>query len=351
MRTLKHQEPVGGLVTISLSARVSTPGRNPDPARDAPGRIVDRYATDGSSKSTGDSSALTNGAAPLQSEGPLDEIPPIVSGQPIALGASRTGLVNTPGDADGYSVDLVAGQSYVFTLTGTGASPLEDPLLELYFNGRKVAMDDDAGPGRNAMMRFTAPETGTYYLSARAWEPDEGPTLTGEYTLSAALGPPQNPLDALDLGFAVPTTNISVYFAAGGQTHDGTTAQRSWNSSEIVAAMSAMATFSAVTTLNFTQAASAAGATFILMLAELPGNVLGEFGTANGKGYGVFDPDPSIWSAALLQPGGLAFATLIHEIGHGLGLAHPHDNSGNGPDDSSEILQGVVSDFGSYGTY
>ena len=315
------------------------------------GCSVDRPLTDKEEKSAGYPSLLGDGGDPLHSEGPVDEIPPVSSGVPITLGGSRTGLVNTPGDADGYAINLVAGQSYVFTLTGTGATPLEDPLLELYFNGRKVAMDDDAGPGRNAMMRFTAPESGIYYVSARAWEPDEGPTLTGEYTLTAALGPPQNPLDALDLGFTVPTTNISVYFAAGGQTHDGTTAQRSWTPSEITAAMSAMMTISAVTTLNFTQAASAAGATFILMLADLPGNVLGEFGTVNGTGYGVFDPDPSIWSAALLQPGGLAFGTIIHEIGHGLGLAHPHDNSGIDPNDSSEILQGVVSDFDSYGTY
>jgi serralysin len=175
----------------------------------------------------GCTSALGDPGGTLESEGVVDEIPPIISGEPIALGSSRRGLVDTPGDADGYSVDLVAGQSYIFTLTGTGASPLEDPLLELYFNGRKVAMDDDAGPGHSAMMRFTAPETGTYYVSARAWEPDEGPTLTGEYTLAAALGPPQNSLDALDLGFAVPTTDISVYFAASGQTHDGTMAQRS----------------------------------------------------------------------------------------------------------------------------
>ena len=29
-----------------------------------------------------------------------------------------------------------------------------------------------------------------------------------------------------------------------------------------------------------------------------------------------------------LQPGGGAFATILHEVGHALGLAHPHDNGG-----------------------
>ncbi len=332
---------------------VSESGRTPD--RESAVGFVTRAATSEAASTSaarlaGYSSLLAEAGGRQQSEGPVDEIP-LFSGELIEIGGSRIGRVNTPGDADGYLIDLVAGQSYAFTLTGAGLSPLEDPYLELYFNGLRVAIDDDAGPGRDALMRFTASISGAYYIVARAWEPVEGPTLTGEYTLAAALGPSQNPLDALDLGFVAPTTNISVYFATAGQTHDGTTAQRSWSPYEIDAAMSAMATFSAVTTLNFSQAISAAGATFILMLSDLPENVLGEFGTVNGTGYGVFDPDPAIWSEALLQPGGLAFSTLIHEIGHGLGLAHPHDNGGIDPDDSSEILQGVVSDFGSYGTF
>ena len=34
------------------------------------------------------------------------------------------------------------------------------------------------------------------------------------------------------------------------------------------------------------------------------------------------------------------------EFGHGLGMAHPHDNGG-----SSEVMQRVTSEFGSYGLY
>jgi serralysin len=37
--------------------------------------------------------------------------------------------------------------------------------------------------------------------------------------------------------------------------------------------------------------------------------------------YGVFNRDYS----ATVTPGSLMFGTLVHEIGHGLGLAHPHD--------------------------
>lgn len=38
-----------------------------------------------------------------------------------------------------------------------------------------------------------------------------------------------------------------------------------------------------------------------------------------------------------LQPGGGAFATIVHELGHGLGLAHPHDDGGG-----STLFPGVT---------
>jgi Ca2+-binding RTX toxin-like protein len=43
--------------------------------------------------------------------------------------------------------------------------------------------------------------------------------------------------------------------------------------------------------------------------------------------------------------GGYDFVTLIHELGHGLGLAHPHDTGGN-----STVFPEVTSPFDDYGT-
>jgi len=43
--------------------------------------------------------------------------------------------------------------------------------------------------------------------------------------------------------------------------------------------------------------------------------------------------------------GGIDYFTLIHELGHGLGLAHPHDTGGG----SSTIFPGVTSPRGDYG--
>ena len=44
------------------------------------------------------------------------------------------------------------------------------------------------------------------------------------------------------------------------------------------------------------------------------------------------------WTPAGLAPGGFYFSTLIHELGHGHGMAHPHDDGGR-----SSIMRGVES--------
>ncbi len=63
------------------------------------------------------------------------------------------------------------------------------------------------------------------------------------------------------------------------------------------------------------------------------------------EGIGVFNGD--LWdrsSGGDLTKGGFGYVTIVHELLHGLGLAHPHDNGG-----SSTIMQGVTSAFDDYG--
>ena len=55
------------------------------------------------------------------------------------------------------------------------------------------------------------------------------------------------------------------------------------------------------------------------------------------EGVAQFNSADERWSAQMLQPGGFSFVTLIHEFGHGMGLAHPHDTGGG-----SSVMQGVV---------
>lgn len=57
------------------------------------------------------------------------------------------------------------------------------------------------------------------------------------------------------------------------------------------------------------------------------------------EGLALFNSADERWNETDLQRGGFSFVTLIHEIGHGHGLAHPHDNGGH-----SGIMNGVESE-------
>jgi|GEM_PF-967819 len=108
---------------------------------------------------------------------------PLTSGRIIIGSAPITRTIGSPGEIDFFSVTLIAGQSYHFSLTKTGKSALPDPYLELYNNqGNIVIHDDDSGGSRNSLIEFRATYTGTYYLGARDYSSD-----MGSYKIGALL--------------------------------------------------------------------------------------------------------------------------------------------------------------------
>lgn len=104
----------------------------------------------------------------------------------LSIGATaKSGLIDSLGDWDWYRVELVAGTTYSVAMNGSGTSPLADPLLYLTdASGKYIAKDDESGAGSNALMVFTAPNSGTYFIEASAYN-DEG---TGAYTISIVQG-------------------------------------------------------------------------------------------------------------------------------------------------------------------
>ncbi|GGZ25677.1 cadherin-like domain-containing protein [Asticcacaulis endophyticus] len=269
----------------------------------------------------------------------------------LSLGGSQSSTIDSAGDLDYFYIDLVAGQSYQFTLTGSGASPISDPFLQIRSaSGLAIGMDDDGGDGTNSVLHFTAETTGRYYLSAEQFDS----TGRGGYTITAATGPAPQPVDSILWGTKITPSDgyIDVYFAAAGEVHETLTALE-WNTYEIGRVMAALGTYANVANIRFRQTTNAADADFRFVVSTNldEDGTLGYFnppGTENA-GLAVFDRNGSGWDEGGnggLEAGGLGFATLVHEIGHGLGLAHPHDNGG-----TSTIMQGVTSAFGSYGRY
>ena len=103
----------------------------------------------------------------------------------VAVNGSATGEIEFDGDRDWFRVELVAGQTYRIDLEGnrTGSGTLSDPYLRGVYDAEGDVFtgtsNDDGGRRNNSRVRFRAPESGVYYLSAGGFS-----SSTGTYTLS-----------------------------------------------------------------------------------------------------------------------------------------------------------------------
>ena len=309
----------------------------------------------------------------------------------LTMNANTFGFIEEQGEFDVYKVTLNAGSLYTFEVAGgadyntnyLAVPPGElDTKLTLFdANGNEVAFNDDisfsAVPGEgdiSSKIGYLAPTSGTYFLRVEAYESDTGGGVGG-YALTSRQDVITNldPLDALDWKEDKPerenkwpTNEIKVYFVPEtdptiySNPLDGEPPEKSlgWTEYEIEQAMEALRSFSDYTTLTFTRVNSAEEATFKLVTVTSE-SYLGRMYPPNSseehEGTGFFAINWPSWDrgtptgqpvTGALEQGADGWFTLIHEFGHGLGLAHPHDNGGN-----SEVMAGVTSPFDSYGIY
>jgi serralysin len=118
--------------------------------------------------------------APVATDAPNDDEP---ASLPITVGGTVTGLMDFSGDTDDLTVTLVAGQRYMVSLMGSGASPVGDTFLEIFNpSNASVGHDDDGGNGTNSVMTITAAVSGTYTIRASAFA-NPGNPGTGQYTV------------------------------------------------------------------------------------------------------------------------------------------------------------------------
>lgn len=160
-----------------------------------------------------------------------------------------------------------------------------------------------------------------------------------------------NPLDGIDWGTKVAGDNtIEVYFAPKGTVVDGYYTSEGMNAYEIEQFTRAFKTFESIANLHFVRVYSKAAADFVLGLdadREMGKDDLGYMnppGTSH-EGHAMFNG--RAWDRTPggdLEKGGYSYVTIVHELLHGLGFAHPHDKGG-----SSSRFPGVTSAFGDYG--
>jgi len=156
------------------------------------------------------------------------------------------------------------------------------------------------------------------------------------------------------------TPNITVFFDQGSDPFGGYWIGNSysWQSYEIAAFEEAFAIYESFidiefTVLSFANSISNPANIHYWLLNdtqiggslgwhEVPNNAYGDplFSAMNFQGTG--------WDAAGLAQGGYGFETIIHELGHGIGLAHPHDGGG---DEDGNLFPGVTAAFDDFGDY
>ncbi|MFZ1814301.1 MAG: M10 family metallopeptidase [Rhizobiaceae bacterium] len=265
-------------------------------------------------------------------------------------------------DDDWYQVALDAGVTYTFTMATSYANS---------GNGNTNGYVEVHGSTGNLItanttsVEYTPTTSGTYYISAGADSNAASGTYSIEMSLGSTSSPLAAPLNSLDWGFSVPdhnasttATDIYVYFVPGGISfNDGDAyVSSTWSTNEINAAVAAFDSYEAVANLQFHYVSDPLQADFAMVLTTGTG-ALGYWGVGGGtvtvnsvnytlNGWGVFEDGGTGWTSSGLAVGGYGYITLVHEIGHGLGLAHPHDTGGN-----SVVMDGVTGAFGSTGTY
>jgi len=345
-------------------------------------------------------------------------------------GAHVISAIDTIGDEDFYSVELVQGQTYDISMFlvvgGPNLVPLADAYIELYDSlGNLVVTADGGGPntpsGLDAILTYTAQSTGTYYINARAFDnaPENGTSgdFVGDYevfvTTVDASDPgayvpfysPDSPLHSIDWGSqftrssrnpdgdngtrtdngvangGTPIDNnpygivgknvITYYFAETGDvfvsedpTNPGLTeniiaqGMQDW---EMAAFETAFGIYEQVADIEYVRVYDRAEADIKIITYEgTPGvgaSLLGRMSPPGEQNAGQMEINSGDvrWTEEGVSQGGFYFPTLLHELGHGHGMAHPHDNGGRssimrGAEPSEDPVEGAIGgQFGDFG--
>ncbi|HYC75437.1 matrixin family metalloprotease [Brevundimonas sp.] len=254
--------------------------------------------------------------------------------------------------------------------------------------------------GLDAILTYTAESSGTFYINARAYDQEASNGTRGDFVGDyevfvtsvdendpAAYVPfysPNSPLHSIDWGTqfdrtvrnpdgdngtrdnGVPDTGVIVnptygvvgknvityYFAEQGDVFvsedplnpglETTLQARNMEQWEQDAFLAAFNLYEQVADLEYIRVNSREEADIKIILYEgTPGagaSLLGRMSPPNTSNEGQMEINSGDyrWTEEGVSPGGFYFPTLLHELGHGHGMAHPHDNGGR-----SSIMRGA----------
>lgn len=237
------------------------------------------------------------------------------------------GEISSVLDEDWVAISLVAGESYnIRILGGLSLGELGDPYMRLYNSiGQEIAIDGSNLAGSaTSHLRFTATESGTFYIEA-----DAQLLGTGEYRLHVehvTEGTTQDLADFLQSGYDAAYDYTSVQF----DTRFSNALTVNINAISAGAqklALWALEGWSMVADLTFSVTSGIADITF-----EDSDNS-GAYASWSYSGGYITQATvniPDNWSdVSDGEIGGYGFQTYLHEIGHALGLGHQGTYNGN----------------------
>jgi serralysin len=306
--------------------------------------------------------SISGGTTQIEESDVADSIDTSVE---LFSGSTFQGSLGFDGDSDWFKVELQEGLTYRFTMTpGT----MLDPYIYIADMTGDILTGMDWGmEGEAETLEFTSLYTQSVYVIADSYynsvyyadslvEGEEVYIDTGTYTLSISAEEfSETPLDAIAGDYVAPSV-INVYFVPGELSFEDFMGQQTsgaWDTFEQQQAMLAFDTFEAVANVSFNIVDDPLEANFFMLESMDLSDYAGYAAFAGGSmtldgisydldGWNVFDNDyvDGTWSERGLLQGGSGFDVIIHEMGHSLGLAHPHDR-GFG----SSIMPGVHTSF------
>ena len=304
----------------------------------------------------GESAYLVNEtAAPndgVSSAQPLDRGSFSVTGNgnlpdPSLPSAVITGSISVPSDQDWFSITLEEGELLILDVDGTTTldswvTVLDSSGNELTFNDDQVAFDSGSsahsGISHNldSLVRFRAPEGGTYYFSIRSYFDESGPSSSGGYTLNVSIGPPadkaqidEENIEALLSGATWNTLNLTYGFTSIGSQYgpgEGTDEIAAGMAPLNVVQQSAVRTMvgqiASLTNLTFTELAGSPGSAQLRYALSNEPETAHAYYPGSGNGGDSWYNTTGYTSPAV---GNYHWMTFLHETGHALGLKHGHE--------------------------